>query len=136
MTLSLRYKINEGVNMTEDFEDGRQESLEFIVRDIIRRGDMLGVKIEIYKNGEHEFKEVYERDEGLKITPSCYLRVPKDPLKTDASMEPKKSYRGHRKFKIDKSKSKMLLDIDARRSVEISQRRMYDLEGKILKKSN
>jgi hypothetical protein len=80
MPLELRYRVNEGINVTEDLGNGYQKSVEVIVRNI----DLFpeGVKVDFDLLGLNGCSKLSLREgERYDITPLCTLHLPRDPLR-------------------------------------------------------
>ena len=116
MVLGLRYRTNEGINVTEDLGNGHQESIEVIVREITLFPEGVKVDFELRDlNGDIELRSLRE-DERYDVTPLCTLHLPRNPLGLS---------RDTLRRSLPREDS-VFLKFYAPREVEIGQRKMYD----------
>ena len=125
MVLGLRYRVNEGINVTEDLGNGHQESIEVIVREITLFPEGVKVDFELRDlNGDIELRSLRE-DERYDVTPLCTLHLPRNPLGLSRD-----TLRRILPYPLIKKslprKDSVLLKFYAPREVEIGQRKMYD----------
>ena len=126
MTLGLRYRINEGINVTEDLGDGHQKSIDVIVRDIVLFPECVNVDFELRNlNGNSELKSLSE-DERYDVTPLCTLHLPRNPLGLSRYTLRKILPRYPLTRKSLPRKDKVILKFYATRAVEFSKRKRYD----------
>ena len=126
MVLGLRYRVNEGINVTEDLRNGHQESIEVIVRDIVLFPECVKVKFELLNlNGNSELKSLSE-DERYDITPLCTLHLPINPLGLSRDTLRRILPRYPLIRKSLPREDSVFLKFYAPREVEIGQRKMYD----------
>ena len=110
MSLGLRYRINEGIIVSED-RGGHQESVEVIVRDITLFPEEVRVGFELRDDLNGNIKLNLGEDEKYDVTPCCTLHVPVNPLRRRGSP----------------SEDRVFLKFYAPRTVDLSERRMYSL---------
>lgn len=117
MTLKLNYRVNEGINVTEDLENGYRKSVDVIVRNIDLFSEGIKVDFEFRDlNGNSELKSLSE-DERYDVTPLCTLHLPKDPLRgRNLSRDPLTKQR----------EDSVFLNFYAPREVELGRRKMYE----------
>ena len=105
MPLSLRYRINEGITVHENTEEGGQISVEVIVRNIDLFPEGVNVNFEL-RNLVGSRSLSLTEDQRYDVTPLCTLKVPRDPLRIE----------------------RVFLTFIAPRVVVFSNRRMYSPE--------
>ena len=110
MPLGLRYRINEGIIVSEDTGDGSQESVEVIVRDIVLFPEGVNVDFELRDLNGNSKLSLCE-GERYDVTPHCTLHVPVDPLRRKALSR----------------EDRIFLKFYAPREVEFGERRIYPL---------
>lgn len=109
MSLELRYRINEGIRVSENTIDGNHKSVEVIVRDIALLPKGVNVNFELRDlNGNSELSLL--ENERYDVTPLCTLHLPKDPLRRRGLPE----------------EDRVFLKFYAPREVEFGPRKMYD----------
>ena len=120
MPLELRYRINEGIPVSEYTRDGRPlKSIEVIVRDIDLFPEGVKVNFELLdSNGNSELIRLRE-NERYYVTPSCALHLPVDPLRRNLPRYPLSR-------KSSPRKDKVFLKFYAPQEVEFGKRKMYD----------
>lgn len=113
MSLKLRYRIDEGINVTEDLGNGYKESIEVIVRGIHTLPDtdpnfkdIINVKLELREGGRRDYVDIFEGN-YQEISSHCNLYLPR------------KSFQ-----KIHSMKT-VLIELIAPRTVEFGKRKMY-----------
>ena len=108
MSLSLFYRVNQGMNVTKDLGKGKEKSVDFIIRKIDSNLDIINIELELRENGISKYFNLSERC-AYKILPRCNLYLPKNPLKIKESKE-----------------ESVLIELKAQKSVEFGLRKMYD----------
>jgi len=112
MALSLRYRINEGIEFSENTGDDHQKSVAVIVRDITLFPEGVSVDFELRDlNGNSKLS--LREGERYNVTPNCRLHLPKDPLRGS-------------ELSIDEDE-RVFLKFYASREVEFGERRIYPL---------
>lgn len=111
MVLKLNYRVNEGINISEDSENVEGKSVDIIVRRI-KSGDAkdhrISVILEFICNNSRESREFFQEQKYRDIKGiKCDLSVPiQYPVRLD----------------------KIFLEFFAPKTVEISQRAMYPVK--------
>ena len=82
MPLDLNYRINEGINVSKDKEEGYKESIDVIVRDInlLPYGIKVDFELRDLLHGNSESISLFDGQE-YAIMPFCNVQVPEDPLR-------------------------------------------------------
>ena len=124
MPLELRYRINEGIKVSEDIGKDYEKSIEVIVRDIDLFPEGVKVNFELRDlKGNIELKSLSE-DEKYDVTPLCTLHLPKDPLRgRSRERNLSRGYLGRQNLPRE---DRVFLKFYAPREVELGQRKMYD----------
>ena len=101
MPLRLRYRINEGINITED-----RRSIDVIVRDLTFDSINPRVSLELHEDGIIHNVELL-LGKAYSVTPNCTLYIPKN--------------------KERRIRTSVFIQIDATSEVEFGEKREYPL---------